>query len=88
LIQGKQARSQTGFDVSTFVIDWEQQVVQCPQGHLSRLWRHAYDSNRNPLIEVVFDRCYQFKSFFASSNHIAKAQTRHSALAALHFQLP
>jgi transposase len=26
--------------------------------------------------------------FFASSNHIAKAQTRKSALAALHFQLP
>ncbi len=143
---------------------------------MSRLWRQAYDSNRNPLIEVVFDRhtcgacsvrnnCtssssaprklklrpqaeYQalaarrteqlstaFKQtyagragiegtisqavrrfdlrrtrylglakthlqnvatacainlsrFFASSNHIAKAQTRKSALAALHFQLP
>ncbi len=51
-----QAKSQTGFDVSTFVIDWDKQVVQCPQGHWSRLWRHAYDSNRNPLIEVVFDR--------------------------------
>ena len=169
-----QAKSQTGFDVSTFVIDWDKQVVQCPQGHLSRLWRHAYDSNRNPLIEVVFDRhtcgacsvrnhctsssraprklklrpqaeyealaarrreqlskefqqsyagragiegtisqavrrfdlrrtrylgltkthlqnvatacAINLSRFFASSNQIAKAQTRHSALAALHFQ--
>ncbi len=171
-----QAKSPTGFDVSTFIIDWEQQLVQCPQGHLSRLWRNSHDTNGNPLIEVVFDRhtcgacpvrnhctssasaprklklrpqaeyqaltarrteqlCSEFKQtyagragiegtisqavrrfdlrrtrylgltkthlqnvatacainlsrFFASSNHIAKAQTRHSALAALHFQLP
>jgi len=169
-----QAKSQTGFDVSTFMIDWEQQIVQCPQGHLSRLWRNSHDSHGNPLIEVVFDRhtcgacpvrnhctssakaprklklrpqaeyqaltarrteqlCSEFKQtyagragiegtisqavrrfdlrrtrylgltkthlqnvatacainlsrFFASSNQIAKAQTRHSALAALHFQ--
>jgi transposase len=51
-----QAKSDTGFDVSTFVIDWDKQVVQCPQGHLSRLWRKAHDCNGNPLIEVVFDR--------------------------------
>jgi transposase len=170
-----QAKSQTGFDVSTFIIDWEQQIVQCPQGHLSRLWRNSHDTNGNPLIEVVFDRhscgacpvrnnCtssakaprklklrpqaeYQalaarrreqltreFKQtyasragiegtisqavrrfdlrrtrywglakthvqnvatacainlsrYFASSNHLAKAQTRQSALAALHFEL-
>jgi transposase len=175
LIQGKQAKSQTGLDVSTFIIDWEQQIVQCPQGHLSRLWRNSHDTNGNPLIEVVFDRhtcgacnvrpnctsssraprklklrpqaeyealaarrieqlSTEFKQtyacragiegtisqavrrfdsrrtrywglakthlqnvatacainlsrFFASSNHIAKAQTRKSALAALRFQL-
>jgi len=51
-----QAKSQTGLDVSTFIIDWEQQIVQCPQGHLSRLWRNSHDTNENPLIEVVFDR--------------------------------
>ncbi|NEP15228.1 MAG: IS1182 family transposase [Symploca sp. SIO2C1] len=51
-----QAKSTTGFDVSTFAIDWEQQVVRCPQGHLNRLWRDARDSNGNPLIKVVFDR--------------------------------
>lgn len=171
-----QAKSDTGFDVSTFVVDWDKQVVRCPQGHLNRLWRHAYDSNRNPLIEVVFDRrtcgacpvrknctssaqaprklklrpqaeyealaarrlaqlsqefqqtyasragiegtisqavrrfdlrrtrywglakthlhnvatacAINLSRFFASSNRIAKAQTRHSAFAALRFQLP
>jgi transposase len=170
-----QAKSQTSFDISTFIIDWEQQIVQCPQGHLSRLWRNSHDTNGNPLIEVVFDRhtcgacnvrhnctssscaprklklrpqaeyealaarrieqlSTEFKQtyacragiegtisqavrrfdlrrtrywglakthlhnvatacainlsrFFASSNHIAKAQTRLSALAALRFQL-
>jgi transposase len=51
-----QARLKTGFDVSAFIIDWDKQVVQCPQGHLNRLWREARDSNQNPLIEVVFDR--------------------------------
>ncbi len=51
-----QAKSQTGFDISTFIIDWEQQIVQCPQGHLSRLWRNSHDTKGNPLVEVVFDR--------------------------------
>ncbi len=170
-----QAKSQMGFDVSTFIIDWEQQIVQCPQGHLSRLWRNSHDTNGNPLIEVVFDRhtcgacpvrnnctssaqaprklklrpqaeyqalaarrreqlttefkqTYAYRAgiegtisqavrrfdlrrtrywglakthvqnvatacainlsrYFASSNHLAKAQTRQSALAALHFEL-
>lgn len=51
-----QAKLKTGFDVSTFVIDWDKQVVQCPQGNFSRLWRKTRDCNQNPLIEVVFDR--------------------------------
>lgn len=51
-----QAKSETGFDISTFMIDWDKQVVQCPQGHLSRSWRNANDGNQNPLVEVVFDR--------------------------------
>jgi transposase len=51
-----QAKLKTGFDISAFVIDWEKQVVKCPQGNLSRLWRKTRDCNKNPLIEVVFDR--------------------------------
>ncbi|KYC40141.1 hypothetical protein WA1_00655 [Scytonema hofmannii PCC 7110] len=51
-----QAKLNTGFDVSAFVIDWDNQVVQCPQGFWSRIWRKTRDSNHNPLIEVVFER--------------------------------
>lgn len=51
-----QAKLKTGFDVAAFVIDWDKQVVKCPQGNLSRLWRKTRDCNQNPLIEVVFDR--------------------------------
>ncbi len=51
-----QAKLKTGFDVSAFIIDWDKQVVQCPQGSLNRLWRETHDCNHNPLIEVVFDR--------------------------------
>lgn len=51
-----QAKLKTGFDISAFIIDWEQKVAICPQGNLSRLWRKARDCNHNPLIEVVFDR--------------------------------
>lgn len=30
-----QAKSEVGFDISMFVIDWDKQVAQCPQGHFS-----------------------------------------------------
>lgn len=51
-----QAKLNTGFDVSAFVIDWDKQVVQCPMGSHSRIWRETHDSNRNPLIQIVFDK--------------------------------
>ncbi|MCP6762474.1 MAG: IS1182 family transposase [Fischerella sp. CENA71] len=51
-----QANLKTGFDISAFIINWEQQIAICPQGNFSRLWRKARDCNQNPLIEVVFDR--------------------------------
>lgn len=51
-----QSKSKVGFDISVFVIDWDKQVARCPQGNYSRLWREARDCNKNPLIEVVFDK--------------------------------
>ncbi|OUL36096.1 DDE transposase [Nostoc sp. T09] len=51
-----QAKLKTGFDVSAFVIDWDEKVAICPQGNSSRLWRKARDCNYNPLIEIIFDR--------------------------------
>ena len=51
-----QAKLKTGFDVAAFVIDWDKQIVKCPQGHLSRSWREGYDCRKNPVIQVEFDR--------------------------------
>jgi transposase len=51
-----QAKLKTGFDVATFVIDWDKQLVQCPQGNLSHSWRQGYDCRKNPVIQVEFDR--------------------------------
>ncbi len=51
-----QAKLKTGFDVAAFVIDWDKQIVKCPQGNLSRSWRDTYDSRKNPVIQVEFDR--------------------------------
>ncbi|MDJ0678016.1 MAG: IS1182 family transposase [Calothrix sp. MO_167.B42] len=51
-----QAKSDTGFDISVFMIDWDKQVAKCPQGHLSHLWRKTRDCNNNPLIEILFEK--------------------------------
>lgn len=51
-----QAKLKTGFDVAAFVIDWDKQIVKCPQGNLSRSWRDGYDCRKNPVIQVKFDR--------------------------------
>lgn len=56
LIQGTQALSNTGFDIAAFTIDWSQQVVKCPQGHLSVGWRPGFDSHKKPVIQVQFER--------------------------------
>jgi transposase len=37
-------------------IDWDKQLVQCPQGNLSHSWREGYDCRKNPVIQVEFDR--------------------------------
>jgi len=51
-----QAKLKRGFDVAAFVIDWDKQIVKCPQGNLSRSWREGYDCRKNPVIQVEFDR--------------------------------
>lgn len=51
-----QASSNMGFNVAAFTIDWEQQVAKCPQGHLSKSWRPSFDSRKNPVIQVQFER--------------------------------
>ncbi len=50
-----QAKEQDAYDSSCFAIDWERQVVTCPEGHLSQRWRPRLDKRRQtPVISVDF----------------------------------
>lgn len=51
-----QAKSSTAFDISLFVIDWHKQVAQCPQGHYSQKWRDVSNHNKNPFVEIYFEK--------------------------------
>jgi transposase len=48
-----QARSETGYDIPCFAIDWETQTVTCPQGKTSRSW-HEREQKGKPVIQVRF----------------------------------
>ncbi|RPI86737.1 MAG: IS1182 family transposase, partial [Chloroflexi bacterium] len=50
-----QAQSGKGFDVSCFLIDWEQQQVTCPRGQVSQVWtENRTDKAGKPQIYVRF----------------------------------
>src|SRR5690606_17440313 len=49
-----QARAGEGFDLSHFQIDWEKQVVTCPNGQTSAEWRSRQQGERKPVIQVRF----------------------------------
>jgi len=49
-----QAKAQTGFDVSCFTIDWDQQRVTCPTGQMSTKWSQTHDAHQHPIINVRF----------------------------------
>jgi transposase len=51
-----QAQVEGGFDVSRFVIDWEQQYATCPAGHTSVSWTPAIDNRDNEVIKIKFSR--------------------------------
>jgi transposase len=51
-----QARQQTGYDLSHFTIDWQQQQVICPQGQVSTQWSEKLDSYGHDSINVHFSR--------------------------------
>ena len=50
-----QAKENKGFDVSCFLIDWENKCVKCPERNLSKSWKERNYSNEE-FIEVRFDR--------------------------------
>jgi transposase len=51
-----QAKSETGFDVRCFTIDWDAQTVICPQGCKNRSWRLREKTPGRQVIEVGFSR--------------------------------
>jgi transposase len=51
-----QAKADTGFALAQFRIDWDAQVVTCPQGHQSVRWESLADDRHPDLVHVGFDR--------------------------------
>ena len=51
-----QAQADSGFDLTHFTIDWQQQQVQCPQGQLSQRWSETVDARKQAVIHVQFSR--------------------------------
>jgi transposase len=51
-----QARAQTGFDLSQFVVDWDARQVVCPRGQRSVKWQTGTDLGELDVIRVAFDR--------------------------------
>ena len=50
-----QAKQYFAYDLSRFVIDWENRQATCPEGHQSRSWRERLDNRRDtPIITVEF----------------------------------
>jgi len=45
-----------GFDHSQFVIDWDRQIVTCPEGKQSLKWRAIHDTRPNAVHSVQFSR--------------------------------
>lgn len=49
-----QAVEQTGYDITAFTIDWERQIVTCPQGKQSRPWRETTSRTGAPILQTAF----------------------------------
>ena len=51
-----QAKAQAGFDLAHFQIDWDAQVVTCPQGQRSVGWSEAHTARQRTQIHVQFSK--------------------------------
>jgi hypothetical protein len=50
------AQAGAGFDVSCFVIDWDEQRAICPAGHASVTWTPSRDNRGKDMINIQFAR--------------------------------
>ena len=54
--QGWQTQVEGAYTLEQFAVDWDQQQVRCPQGHLSvAWWEHGGGQGNRPII-VAFDK--------------------------------
>lgn len=51
-----QAKADQGFDVATFVIDWDSHTATCPQGRKSVLWLPGQDRHGHAVVHMRFAR--------------------------------
>ncbi len=49
-----QAKTEGGYSLERFEIDWDQERVRCPQGKLSSAWSPMVEPTRGPSIHVLF----------------------------------
>jgi transposase len=49
-----QAKSEGAYDVSVFNVNWEAQVVTCPQGQQSITWNLGQDAKGESIVQVLF----------------------------------
>ena len=49
-----QEKTEGAYDLEQFEIDWDKQVVYCPQGKQSGNWKDGFDNSGAPLIYVQF----------------------------------
>jgi transposase len=49
-----QSQQGNGFDISHFNVDWERQIVTCPEGKTSNTWKLQQDSRGNEVIQATF----------------------------------
>lgn len=54
--QSWQARTPGGYTLKDFAIDWQEQVVRCPQGHESQSWEVFKSGKSAGSIRVLFAR--------------------------------
>jgi transposase len=52
----RQQRDRRGYDLHAFVIDWEAQQAQCPQGHHSVKWTPGRSQTGEAVLRIRFDR--------------------------------
>ncbi|MCZ7570785.1 MAG: transposase [Ardenticatenaceae bacterium] len=50
-----QTKAGEGFDIASFVIDWEARSARCPQGHTSAQWLTGqHDRHQHPVVHIRF----------------------------------